>query len=67
MNIESNVPFLGERVKYPFALMDVGQSFFAKNVTPRNFSKLVCVWGKRLNRTFRTSKQAGGVRVWRIA
>ena len=67
--IEDNIPIINKRhggppVKYPLDKLQVGQSFFAPNVTGLssrlNSSKL------RTGFDFTQNRENGGVRVWRI-
>lgn len=51
--------------RYPFAHMEVGDSFFAET----RQSKMTAAarnWGVRLKRKFVTRKESNGTRVWRI-
>jgi len=67
--IETDVPLPMHRAhcRAPFKTLDVGQSFFVPNGNPNSLSVMASRTGKTLNRTFRTAKQPGGVRVWRVA
>jgi hypothetical protein len=66
--IEKNVPHaVAVRTTYPFAKMDVGDSFFVpygpdteKIISAASYS------GKRNGRKFSIRKTDGGKRVWRV-
>lgn len=72
IEIEKGVPVPTEegkrakRSKYPFAMMEVGDSFEVVNA-PKSFLVTVHVNGKRLGYKFTTRKTENGRRVWRIA
>jgi hypothetical protein len=58
------------RSKYPFAEMEIGDSF-VKNCCSQQHRNLLSMtasmWGRRHGRRFRTRKEDGdNVRVWRI-
>ena len=72
MEIEKGVPLRRQR-KYPWASMDVGDSFFvafsdgeSDHSTRRAVSVSACKAGQRRGWKFATRKQADGVRVWRV-
>jgi hypothetical protein len=73
--IDKNVPLPqrtwggpgGRPPKYPWAEMEVGDSFFVLNATTDNLSAAGTMAAKRSGRKFTTRKENGGVRVWRIA
>ena len=56
----------GRREKYPWSEMDVGQSFFVKDVEPRSMSSTASHAGRRNGKKFIARESEGGVRVWRI-
>jgi hypothetical protein len=67
--IEKNVPLVqtaGRPPVYPFLQMEIGDSFFAANVS-RGIGNAATSAGKTLGRTFKTRTVEGGVRVWRVA
>lgn len=78
MKIEKDVPMPEKRAaheqskiyrsKYPFRLMEVGDSFF---VDPKGGGDVVgsaaAAWGRRHGVKFNVRKVEGGTRVWRIA
>jgi hypothetical protein len=53
--------------KYPWHTMNVGDSFFAPNVTVKGFAGTAYSAGKRHGRTYVARTMDGGVRVWRTA
>lgn len=69
--IETNIPVpqIGGRGRkssvYPFAQMNVGDSFFVPGITTTKITGTVFHHGKRLNMKFVTRTVDGGVRVWR--
>lgn len=84
IKVESGVPMVkrtarGERGKYPFAQLDVGESFFVPSMTTHQFSGNLFYWnGKGDGKSFKaagrdddgkpiTKNGKHGVRVWRIA
>lgn len=56
----------GKPAKYPWATMDVGDSFFVEGVPLANFASGAYNAAKLLNRKFSLRTVEGGVRVWRI-
>ncbi len=70
LSIEADVPIPPrmEAVRlYPFAALEIGQSFLADKSSWASVRVQAVNHGKRLGRTFRTRKVNGGIRVWRIA
>jgi len=68
--IEKGVPVpkqvgAGRKNKYPFDAMEVGDSFFVKDIKVKAISKTCGSHGKRLSRRFASRTVDGGVRVWR--
>ncbi len=57
----------GARAKYPFAQMEVGDSFFAEDAMQAEIASTACMAGQRLGYRFATRQSVGGVRVWRIS
>lgn len=55
----------GRREKYPWSQMDVGQSFFVKDVPLRSMSSTASHAGRRNGKKFIARESEGGVRVWR--
>lgn len=70
--IEKNYPLPkmlengGRRKLYPFAQMEVGDSFFVPNTTTSRMSGIGHYYGKKLNRRFINRSENGGSRVWRV-
>ena len=56
----------GANSKYPFADLEIGDSFFV-NVKQQLFCSAVAGYAKRHNKKFTTRSENGGTRVWRIA
>lgn len=75
IQIDKGIPIptkmqLGRKSKYPFDIMDVGDSFFVPGRDGKNFGGTVTAARKRypeLSFEMRTVKEGGvvGVRVWR--
>lgn len=71
-DLEKNIPLpkisrAGHNSKYPFSIMEVGDSFFVPEKTAKAFTSTVAAAGKRLgDRRFACRTVEGGVRVWRI-
>lgn len=64
VEIQSNipVPIRKQGTQWPFAQMNVGDSFLA-NQSARVAS---FVWAKKYNVKFASKRENGGVRIWRI-
>jgi len=66
--IESGIPVpdVGMRrpIKYPFRLLEVGQSFF---VPKGKLPNIASCWNRCAPKKFTAKTFADGVRVWRIA
>jgi len=79
MQIEKNIPIpadkgatgrTGRRAKYPFAQMEVGDSFLVSwdDLPPSGQACLSVRAGDAFGSgNFRTRKEADGIRVWRLA
>lgn len=67
--IEKGIPAPAARGKYPFAQMEVGDSFFVPGKTSRNFP--LGPYNARLGFGFRartvTVDGVTGVRIWRVS
>lgn len=68
--IEKGIPVskrvgAGRETKYPFDLMEVGDSFLVTDLKVKTISRTCCRYGKRLSRKFVSRTVDGGVRVWR--
>jgi len=69
IKIDKDVPFpatKGFRL-YPWAEMEIGDSFFLAERTYKSMHVHCSVSGKKHNKKFRCAEVEGGVRVWRIA
>ncbi len=69
-HIEKGIPVpkmtgAGRKTKYPFDVMEVGDSFFVKDAKVKTLSRTCGSHGKRLSRKFISRTVEGGVRVWR--
>ena len=67
IDVQKGVPMPVDRKRYPYAEMDIGDSFFVhgggiQNVCNQNYRV-----GKKLGMTFIARKEGDGVRVWRTA
>jgi hypothetical protein len=76
MQLEVGIPLPDKRHKYPFAQMEIGNSFFVGiEVSPARLASAAYAYGKRHGKRFRVSfqydetpqKNLCGVRVWRVA
>lgn len=71
INIQQNIPLpeekTGRKLKYPFAEMNIGDSFFSKTTSSR-LSTVAGRYGKAQTpeRVFTVRKEENGARVWRI-
>ncbi len=73
--IEKNIPIPGPggrnpRPEYPFAEMEVGDSFFVPKETNRDINQIsarASAFGSATNKKFKCSTVDGGIRVWRSA
>lgn len=64
--IEKDVPFPEDSTgQYPFADMEVGDSFFAADKTAVQLSNAASHWRKRKGWKFKTRTEEGGARIWR--
>jgi hypothetical protein len=52
--------------RYPFAGMEVGESFFVPDGDVKKLSNHACRYGKKSGRRYCVRKVEGGVRVWRV-
>lgn len=67
--IEKDVPMPKSRTsrsKYPFALMEVGDSILVGNDKEKNARSACWTYGSRTGKKFSAIKVDGGVRVWRV-
>lgn len=70
--IEKNIPVPCNKskrggYKYPFNIMEVGDSFLVENRTMKKMSSIVHYAQKSTGFKFMSRSGDGGVRVWRIA
>jgi hypothetical protein len=56
----------GGKAKYPWAQMEIGDSFFVPGAKVETFYTLVSAQNKKGDARFICRKQEGGVRVWRV-
>jgi len=68
ITIDKNIPLTekNKNSKYPFLKMEVGDSFFIKNIKGRDFAAIAWSSGKRLDMKFAVRTVEGGCRCWRI-
>ncbi len=69
-NIDKDVPLpvpAGRTAKYPWAQMQVGDSFFIPGMTMKNFGGTAYTAGKKLGHKYVVRAQDDGLRVWRTA
>ena len=57
----------GQAPKYPWATMEIGDSFYVPGATQKNMSGPIFHAMQRTGRKFISRKEGDGVRVWRIA
>jgi hypothetical protein len=72
IEIEKNVPVpshagVGARPKYPFAKMDVGDSFFVPKFTARALSNASQWHANKTGKKFTCANEEGGARCWRVS
>lgn len=75
IKIETGIPLAldgRDRTKYPFAKMNIGDSFFIDNVHAgdklySSISSASRGYGHRHNKKFKQRRENNGVRVWRVA
>ncbi len=67
--IEKNVPVpeQGGRSQYPFADMQVGDSFFAEGKKPEQLQNAATHWRKKKGWKFAARKESNGARIWRVS
>lgn len=54
------------RSKYPFGVLNSGESFFVPNGKKASMTANCIRYGKKLNARFVTRCEGDGVRVWRV-
>ena len=67
VGLSKDVPLPPPRRRYPYGEMEVGESFLVGGGVLQVVCNANYRAGKRLGRKFIARKEAGGVRVWRIA
>lgn len=72
IEIDKGVPFQdgrrsGRKPKYPWAKMEVGDSFGVQGVSANSMRVTARYHKQRTGRDFRVAEAAGQVRVWRVA
>lgn len=66
--IEKNVGLpAGARASYPFAQMEVGDSFMAPNVPPKTLYQSAFSHSRRHGKKFVVRAEGAGARCWRVA
>jgi hypothetical protein len=70
VKIEKGIPFpklCKPYTRYPWADMEIGDSFFVPGVTNSTFAGQISGAKKRTGFNFTARKEIDGLRVWRIA
>lgn len=57
---------LGRPAKYPWRMMQIGDSFFVKNLDKRSISSMASLHGRMLGMKFSCRQEGDGMRVWRV-
>lgn len=67
IQIDKDVPMPDEFSEYPFAGMEVGDSFFVPGIQPEQLLILSGSWKKHFGSTFKfqTEAEGNGARIWR--
>lgn len=69
--VDKNIPPPTRKAKYPFAEMQVGDSFFVPDMTTRSLQNAASYYRKTLNYKFeskaREENGVKGARIWRTA
>jgi hypothetical protein len=69
IEIEKDVPLpegYSRTVKYPFAAMEVGDSFFEEGKTSDQLTNSAAHWRKKNCWKFTARNVDGGARIWRV-
>jgi len=69
IKIDKNVPIpetAGNGAVYPFAEMEVGDSFYVEGKTSNQLQNAASHWRKRKGWKFATRTKEGGARIWRV-
>jgi hypothetical protein len=67
--IDKDIPPPEPLVRYPFKLMEIGNSFFVpcENTKKiRSLQSIMLNYGKRNGTKYRSRKENNGMRIWRI-
>jgi hypothetical protein len=68
IEVDDTVPLPDERrLKYPFATMKPGQSFFVPGGDLHKVASAASHWSKTRGYRFTTRAVDGGIRCWRVA
>lgn len=74
IKIEKNVPIpkshQGRRSAYPFASMQLGDSFLVRCRTPRDMNRVrsaAAIYAGKTGAKFKTRSVDGGIRVWLVS
>lgn len=71
VKVEKGIPLppieRGRPVKWPFATMEIGESFFMKGCTKSSVATACNQKGRKFGRKFAMRAGDGGYRVWRVA
>ena len=67
LEISKDVPVPPDKRRYPYRVMEVGDSFFVEGGAIQNVCNQNYRMGKKLGMSFIARKDDGGVRVWRTA
>lgn len=64
--IQKDIPPPSGGGGYPFAEMEVGDSFFAADKNANQLQNAASHWRKRMGWKFKTRTEGEGARIWRI-
>lgn len=67
LDVQKDVPVPVPRKRYPYASMEIGDSFFVEGGGIQNICNQNYRTGKKLGMSFIARKEEGGIRVWRTA
>lgn len=65
--VDKNVPYRGRPARYPFASMDVGDSFLVTDAAWLNARTCAYSYGRRHNMKFKSKAEGRHLRIWRIS
>lgn len=66
VEVSRDVPLPPARRRYPYVVMEVGESFFVDSGSLQVVCNANYRASKRLGRRFIARREEGGVRVWRV-